>query len=69
MISPNLKDDKLADNPLEVSIQSNDSLILISQAPSYSLTLSPAFIFAPGSILTIDRYTDKDLQKTTKFIL
>lgn len=61
-------DNKLTDTP-KTSIKSSDSQTPISWSFFCSLIPGSALVLTLGPALTIAKYTNKDLQKTTKFTL
>lgn len=63
----NLRNNELADNLLEASIESNSSPASISWSFSFGPIPAPIFIFASASILV--KYINEDLQKATKLTL
>lgn len=62
---------KLISNPGKASTESSGSLASTSCAPTLGPTFDtfPALVFILGPAFIAKRYTDKNLQKTTKFIL
>lgn len=65
----NLTDNELVGDFLGAPIKSNSFPAVISRLFSYGPIPGPVFVLAPASPFTISRYTDKDLQRATKFAL